>query len=286
MTQPEQVRAQVLKLAEIGSLPKSACSKALLDFLKPVLATRVLVEQRAGAGRSVTVVNSGAFTQFIESRFPMTSVAEGTLNRAAGVAQFRDSKALASDMPILVSVRAWSNDVLVHDGKQFDAITPTAQQGVCSFLVENHSNAYTLTGRCALVENFANFISFERMDSETSIPLVIYAGGRFSTNLLDWLAKQDAPGFHLVHFPDYDPVGLSDFTRLRKRLGSRVSLHLPDNLETMFSRFANRKLVTDSQSLLPSLRTCDLPEVRKVLSLIQHHNAGLEQEALLMEPSI
>ena len=72
--------------------------------------------------------------------------------------------------------------------------------------------------------------------------------------------------------PDYDPVGLDEFTRLRERLGARVQLHVPENLAFLFKHHANGEL-----------RQSQMAEVRIVLAVIEKHNAGLEQEALLID---
>jgi hypothetical protein len=91
--------------------------------------------------------------------------------------------------------------------------------------------------------------------------------------------------FKLIHLPDYDPVGLSEFGRLRARLGQRVALHLPADLETRFERFSNRALLkkANSQAMLAQLRRSEMPAIRQVVELIDRYNAGLEQEALLVQ---
>jgi hypothetical protein len=99
------------------------------------------------------------------------------------------------------------------------------------------------------------------------------------------VSNQTAPDFQLLHLPDYDPVGLDEFTRLRERLGPRVQLHLPANLADLFQHHANVDLLQkpSTQLLLAKLRQSQIAEVRTVLALIEKHNAGLEQEALLIE---
>ena len=85
--------------------------------------------------------------------------------------------------------------------------------------------------------------------------------------------------------PDYDPVGFDEFTRLRERLGPRVQLYLPKNLADLFKHHANGELLQkpSTQLLLAKLRLSQIAEIRTVLVLIEKHNAGLEQKALLIE---
>ena len=93
-----------------------------------------------------------------------------------------------------------------------------------------------------------------------------------------------SPEFTLLHLPDYDPVGLNEFERLRGRLGERVSLHLPADLNQRFARHANRNLLDkpNSRTILANLRRTSSTDILQVLALIHQHNAGLEQEALFV----
>ena len=122
---------------------------------------------------------------------------------------------------------------------------------------------------------------FERL--RLPVDAVIYGQGRVSRRLLEWLSSQQTP-FSLLHLPDYDPVGLNEFQRLRKFLGEKAQLHIPADLSQQFSRYSNSAILAKPRSrvLLANLRNSAVPEVRRVLDFIQRHNAGLEQEALLL----
>jgi len=282
MTAAENILAQITHLLEQGAMAKSACSGAFLKTLQPLLDAGVVVEERSGAGRRLVVRDAPALQDFIRLHFPDIPVYPGASSRAAGVARFRDSKAFASDTPEIVSIRAWSEKALLHTGQPAGAAAATAQHGVFSFLLASAED-YTLQGLCALVENPAVFIHFHRF--QLSAGLVIYGHGRASNRLLDWLSSMTSPDFHLLHLPDYDPVGLTEFERIRSRLGARVRLHLPHDLDQQFARFSNRDLLkkANSQSMLATLRRTGSAEVLQVVALIDRHNAGLEQEALLLK---
>src|SRR5205814_10531237 len=185
-----------------------------------------------------------------------------------------DTKALALDEAELVCVRAWQTDVLLRDGQPVQAARATAEHGVFAFLLGERSR-YSLRGACALVENPAVFTCVERLNLPLS--LAIHGHGRASARLVDWLAGIATPDFTLLHLPDYDPVGLSEFARFRARLGKRARLHLPADLPARFERFSNRSLLdkTNSRAMLGNLRRSSVPEIRQVLELIDRHNAGL-----------
>ena len=282
MTAEENIRAQFEALLEQGALPYSACSGSFLKTVRPLLDSGVVVEERSGAGRRLAVQDTVALRAFFSKRYPDAGFFEGASSRIAGVARFRDTKALALDEAKLVCARAWQTDVLLRDGQPVQAAAATAEHGVFAFLLGERSR-YSLRGACALVENPAVFTCIERL--KLPISLAIYGHGRASTRLVDWLAGITAPDFTLLHLPDYDPVGLSEFARIRARLGKRARLYLPADLPVRFERFSNRSLLdkTNSQAMLANLRRSSVPEIRRLLELMDRHNAGLEQEALLLE---
>ena len=277
--------AQLARLLETGSMARSACSGEFLATLAPLLASGVIVEDRSGAGRSLSVRNPAVLRDFIRHHFPNIPVPEGTSSRVAGVARFRNTKSLASDLPEVVTVRAWQDHSLRAAGQTSAACAATRSHGVFSFLLADPAR-YTLHGVCALVENPAVFTQFEHLQLPPR--LALYGHGRSSNRLLDWLATQTAPDFQLLHLPDYDPVGLDEFSRLRARLGPRVQLYLPENLAALFARHGNGDLLQKSstRSLLAKMRQSQIAEVRTVLALIERHNAGLEQEALLINQTL
>lgn len=282
MIAAENILAQITHLLEQGAMPRSACSGSFLRTLKPLLDAGVVAEERSGAGRRLVVRDAAALQDFSRRHFPDTPVSADLSSRAAGVARFRDSKTFASDTPEIVSVRAWSAKALLYKGQPAHAASATAQHGVFSFLL-SAAEEYQLQGPCALAENPAAFTQFHRF--QLPVGLVIYGHGRASNRLLDWLSTMTSQDFQLLHLPDYDPTGLTEFERLRSRLGNRVRLHLPQDLHQQFARFSNRNLLKklNSQSMLANLRRTASPEVRQVVALIDRHNAGLEQEALLLE---
>ncbi len=282
MSTGDNIRAQLLELLGQGSLPRSACSASFLKTLRPALDSGVVVEERSGAGRRLVVHEAESLRDFFARRYPDARAFDDAPSRIVGVARFRDSKALANDAAEIVCVRAWKAGALLHAGEPVDVAAATQEHGVFAFSLEKEC-PYLLRGSCALVESPVVFACIERLD--LPLGLAIYGHGRISNRLLNWLAHTSTPDFTLLHLPDYDPAGLNEFTRLRAKLGERVKLHRPDDLPARFARFSRRRLLEmrNSQNLLRNLRKSSLPGIRPVLDLIEKHNAGLEQEALLLE---
>lgn len=278
MNTKERLLANLKALAGAGALPRSRCSIRLMSLLRPLLAAGIVTEERSGAGRQLIIQDPRAFQEFVRDTFPMEDMTPSMPSRVVGIRRFRDTKTYRADGVDVLRVRAFSSGILRKHGDLVDVHGATASHGVFSFRL---AAEYTLHGRIALVENPTVFDLFERLN--LALPFVIYGQGRISTNVLRWLADQDDDAFSLIHLPDYDPVGLSEFERIRKQLGCRAQLYVPRNLGDLFRRFSNRELLKKpkSQRLLAGLRTSNLSEVQAVVRLIDSHNAGLEQEVLI-----
>jgi hypothetical protein len=263
-------------------LPASGCGKDFLKLVAPLLAGGVLAWQRRGAGRRLAVSDAKALHDFCRQRFPDADLPPDAGSRVTGVGRFRDTKAMVNSEGETISVRVWRDDALHKNGKPVAATTATAAHGVFSFRFTRECS-YEFRGPCALVENPAVFAVAEQL--HLGVGLIIYGHGRISNRAIDWLARMTDSSFSLLHLPDYDPVGLSEFQRLHGRLGKRVDLYVPADLEMRFAKFSNGKLLAkaNSQAMLAQLRRSDLPVIRLVVGLIDRNNAGLEQEALLLK---
>lgn len=85
----------------------------------------------------------------------------------------------------------------------------------------------------------------------------------------------------LVYCGDYDPVGVDEYRELKKAVGDRMRIYVPDNLEGLLQRYGNRKLIQNSPDVLSMLRHSSDPTVRDLVDMMDRHGKGLEQEALL-----
>jgi len=167
-------------------------------------------------------------------------------------------------------------------GRVFAVIGAT---GVAAGLIGSDSRM-TFEGRVALVENLECFLRMEAIIPD--VPLVINSAGRISDRLIACLARSHFEAPPLLHLPDYDPVGLGDYLRLREALAGRVSLFVPSDLEERFAVFGNRKLIAEKprnrallEQLVGSAWPCE--QSRRVFELIKETGSGLEQECLLLK---
>lgn len=276
-----QAETKLLELIERGALPASQCGRAFLKLIAPLLAGGAVVERKSGAGRQFAVKNADVVREFHLRRFPAVVSSPDAGSRVTGVGRYRDTKALKNDTGEIISLRVWQNAVVVKNGNPVNAALLTAAHGVFSFLLKRDC-PYELCGPCALVENPAVFAAAEQL--QLDIGAVIYGHGRISNREIDWLAQMPSATFKLIHLPDYDPVGLTEFQRLQSRLGNRVVLHVPTDLEARFTLYGNRDLLAkaNTRAMLAQLRRSDSEVILRIVALMDRHNAGLEQEALLL----
>jgi hypothetical protein len=242
----------------------------------------VLGWKRSGAGQRLVVNNAGALDDFLRKHFPDANLPNNAGSRIESLSRFRDTKALANRENEILSFRVWRDDALLKNGRGVGAAAASTAHGVFSFVLTPDC-PYELRGPCALVENPAVFMVAEQLNLD--VGLMIYGHGRISNRALDWFSRSTDACFSLLHLPDYDPVGLSEFQRLHARLGTHAVLHLPADLETRFAKFSNRELLkkANSQAMLAELRRSVLPAVGRVVEMIDRYNAGLEQEALFLQ---
>ena len=263
-------------------LPRSVCGRSLLEALRPLFDAGVVHWEKAAGGQRLIVANLPGLERWVRQHFPGTQTGDGiTSSRIHAVAQFRDSKALPSNLPEIVCLRTTRDGGLLHGGHSVETTKATQQNGVFAFALANQT-PFTLNGTCALIENPAVFHNFERLKIES--PLAIYAGGCSSNRLVSWLKHNSQNGLNILHLPDYDPLGLTEFLRLYEQLGNAVTLHLPDTLPKLFQTHSKAGLLADSknQQMLIKLRKAKHSSVKFVIQMIEESNGGLEQEALLM----
>lgn len=189
-------------------------------------------------------------------------------------------------------MRAWdlgANAVQI-DGRPLEVTALTRTHNVAAAVISDATVLDLGRAQAMLVENLECFLAAETLG--TAATLALYSDGRVSERLITCLARSQFGKTPLLHLPDYDPVGLDDYLRLKQQLGERVRLFVPSDLEQRFERFSARSLITEkrrNRDLLekfmaerPTPTDWPCPESARVFQLIRHDGAGLEQETLLL----
>ena len=101
--------------------------------------------------------------------------------------------------------------------------------------------------------------------------------------IISWIKESE---MDVLFCPDYDPVGLDEYSKIKDSAPQRVRLFMPDSIEDDFkystSELLDKKKNREVLSRLASYQPID-HDFGKVLSLIQQWNAGLMQEIYFVD---
>lgn len=275
-------------LRDAGHVAASSVPAGAQGDLAPLVAGRILVYQSQGAGRRLVVNIHEELDRYITQHYPLgidalLAADLATADRSTRQGLTGNSKSGGSRVNLKpVSLRGMTaNAILVNGrGETLDLSAGTRIGGCVSATLGRGwewgcVNPLTI----ATTENQEVFYRVEQKIPH--LDLALFASGRLSDLVVQWLGQLG--NCRVVHCGDYDPVGLGEYMRLRRALGDRVQLYMPENLEELFSRYSNHRLLEKKrqQELLRTLRQQESPpEVARVLRLIMKHNAGLEQERI------
>jgi hypothetical protein len=277
---PDAFARLICKLLAEGRVARSQFSDRSLKALRSLFDAGVLIQERSGGGMAVVLENAAALRSFYKHRYPNAELTLGASPRASAVGTFRNAKRTRRTDLEPVLMRALRPLVATRDGLEYDLLATSRLAGSACLMLEAE-HFWSLSGRLAIVENLECFLHFEKM----SIPVdaILYAAGRLSQLALQWLASEPMSECSFLHFGDYDPVGLDEFLRLKRAVGLRAELHIPDNLRELVTRYGRPELLADSARVLQRLRATSDPSVRQVLGILDETGCGLEQEALLLD---
>lgn len=278
--------ALLADLTANGAVPASRVANKARGRLTPLFSADVLVEVRAGAGRRIEVRDANTLAQFVFRHYPAglfadTAVVEGLDRRTQALAGYRDSKALGGLDFEIVEYRLSGTSTLAIGGAPIGR--SEINGGLGAFVLYDTRSAdreIRFSGVVATVENPTVFIRYDWATAGVDLAIATY--GRMSRRFVDWLASESMRAARVIHFGDYDPVGLSEFCRLEAALEGRCNLFVPNQIEQLFSKYSDRDLLSRSASLLPALQQSSHYDVQRMLRLMAEYGGALEHEALLI----
>ena len=276
------------RLLEEGRVPWSSVSERQRDRLRPLLETNVVAVERSGSGRRLIAHNEERVRQFAEKEYPSGLEAaraatsrdgDTPLSASEAVAHLRDAKRGAAGDEVLL-FRGAPETTITYEGSPFRVGQLTETVGVAA-VVLGADTSVAVDGPLAVVENREAFLRFEALG--TAAQVACFGGGRLSRRVVAWLAALDVGAGDLLHCPDYDPVGLDEFQRLREACGARVRLFWPERLEALLQKYGKARLYTKNAHLLDGIGRSAPPTIAKLRAMLHRHGQGLEQEILLHE---
>lgn len=251
--------------------------------------TGALGLQHSGRGRVYYLTDRAVIEQHLLRLAPLQATPATTSlpRRAAHIGRTRSSKAGRHhhewDYLLLRSSGAvcWRND----DGKTMNLQATTQQQGAAALRIgADKESGWHTEGPLWLVENQA---LFDRLDwlPASQAATVLWYGGQLRRRLIHWLTQRPRAGSVML-FPDYDGVGLHNYTRLKKHLGNDCRFWLMPGWEQKLARYGNNALwqntAREFNAALPALTALFAaePSLERLVTSMQTQGLALEQEAV------
>ena len=274
-------------MLENGGVPASRVPAGSRRDLDPLLHSGAIRRRRAGAGSRYEVRDADAVCGLLRRYAPETEPDPGLTARANAVRLHRTTKTAAPEAPYVAILRAPSAPCLWRDGETvLDAADLSGRYGAAA-LTLSVGDRWHSDRPLALVENREAFFHAERLPGLPEPITFLYYAGHLDNALIDWLAARERSP-RLLLLPDFDPVGLHNLLRLRRRLGRSVELPVPAGFSDLLRRYGDPKLLRRGERVrayLRELRVCGDPQIAGLLSELQQAGCGLEQEALLQRVS-
>jgi hypothetical protein len=261
------------KLLEQGYTAYSqAGSLASQKIVARLAGLRLVKVEVQGTRRKIVVLDSDQFQRWVEANYPpVDPVATAALPaRSQNIARRRSSKAGQTTHNVQPVLLKWFEP---DPGAPLAQLT--RQNGLVG-LTSDRLAGLSLPQPWWLlaVENWESFYRLDYPESSTLI-VAVYLGGHVAEVTLTALADLTPPPERALHYGDYDWTGLAIFQRVQAVLPT-ATLYIPANIETLFQRHGNRKLIEDqAANARPSYTHSDC---RAIVELIAQYNAGLEQE--------
>ncbi|MCC5785912.1 MAG: hypothetical protein JJU33_04325 [Phycisphaerales bacterium] len=284
MSQTERRFLRALRAQMEQGFPMSAVPATCKPMVMALETCGAVECRRSGRGETIRVKNLDAFELFVSSRYPigLEEPEELPRDRIDAVRLLGNAKTALRGRYEGLLLRSVKPGVAIvnQSGNVIQIAELTELCGAAAITLED-SRRYRFAGRVVVVENAEPFWQFEQEVPEGD--LAIYAAGRLSERVLSWLASEEMAECDIVQWGDYDPVGCTEYLRLKGRCGDRVSLHAPSRVDALLPVHGKTTLLTEQTTALTQLRRLALPpEVTRLMELFDRHQRALEQEALLM----
>ncbi len=286
MTETERRFLVRLRNSE-GGLARSAIGKRCNGLVQALQTCGAARFYPVSSGVVLRIDDTSAFQRFISSRYPQgIDLDPKTItDRASAVWSFADAKTVKRGTDEGVCIRSARPETTIHSVSGRETIPvgePTSNAGGVLIRFETNTD-WIFNGTIAVIENGDPFWNYECVLRD--VDLAIFAP-KISRRLLQWLQTDGLSRSKIVHWGDYDPVGMSEYRRLAEACPTRVTTHAPSCIDDLLPRFGKRKLVIKQERYLDRLRThLSDPVVARMVDLFDKHRRGLEQEILMRSES-
>ena len=276
-----------------GVVVKSRISTGQAKVLATLFDLGVLREEQRGPGWIVIVDNLESLKRFVNKKFPSGLMGENDASegkRTQSLSRFGDTKVISGLDFEFVILRAFDKAKVMATAKNgylVHAIELTKKAGCFGLTLNDTKEAEDLPriiGNVATVEGPELFYRFD-WDS-LGIDVAILTYGRMSDRLCKWVTSASIEG-QVTHFGDYDPVGLDEYQKM-KRKNDNINFYIPPDLKGYFEdkSLVKPSLMEKNIAVLERLAKSKDPAIKFVIDLMRKHGGGLEQEFMLIKQSI
>jgi hypothetical protein len=276
--------------SEEGCLNASAFTKKQKQELEDFSRTmRLITIAKKGRSTQYQILNRESIVKYINVRQPFleTQLDSTIPARSRNIALDSDSKkGQSTHESCYLLMKAWDDSVvwqdrtnIMHPAKQ------TENFGLAALCITSGQCWQTNTP-IWFIENQALFDQNDWLPDEFEGCLIYYSG-QLSNVLLKWLAERKRSP-EIILFPDYDGVGLSNYTRLLNSLHADSLLRfywMPD-WEYKLEKFGNaevwQKTRIQFENAIQQLESVkgSNDKLEKLAQLSQFYGRTLEQEAI------
>lgn len=222
MTAREHMFAHVSNLLEQGSLPRSTCSAALMEFLKPMLDTGAVGEERSGAGRRVIVHRYSPLLEYARQQF--SAMAEkGGINAPVALLLYSHDSEGHQEAVVGFAQRLRREGV----DARVDCFFKTPTDGWAAWAERQAKQADHILLICT---SRYRFLNEERTDDESVTS--------WEENLIRLILQADADKKRRVI-----PILLQEDAPVPRLLQGTPAFRIPDEYDQLYARLTDQQLI-------------------------------------------
>ena len=276
----------LLKIAEENEVPYSLIpNSARIRLQKWGESTGAICIERAkvGAGRVFRLINQRIVEKEIKFIDPGFDISSLSSSRLRNLAINKDTKAGRTTLECFYfPCKAVGESLIINE---IDVSAVTKALGCFALSVSEKSEGAICEYDLMLVENQQLLDDLNWAPSNFK-GVILYYAGNLSSRLRSWIKKSSFT--NIIHFPDYDAVGISNFANLLDDVPNARWFWIPDWKEKL-AKYGSKELRkkgnqdTIFENLWVRFKEKGFPdsELENLMTEIRKQGKMLEQEAVL-----
>lgn len=262
----------LVSLLEEQTIAYSKWPKREIGFLERQVMLGSLIIKQLPNGRRVIIENKAQLMDEILARFPSFGSQDAPQTRHEAVLAVKDAHQSTTTYPSLGVRKLRNSGKILFEGNEVQVV-----QGSKSFssIIEQEFSSWSVAGKIVLIENLEPFLHAEIV--HTDYDFAVYYAGTISSDTLTWLSTQDV---EILMAPDYDPVGLSQFEKVRRVTNTK--LWVPGDIAEKFETYHNKETLLKQNNRAIMISLLELTDLDSstldIVELISKHQGCLHQE--------